>query len=77
MTYTKLVNGEPVMMSAEETTARQAEEAAWLSERVSKQNAEQNKSAVLSKWPDLYTFINDLLDRGIDALKTDRDNLIK
>lgn len=73
----KLVNGELIDLTPQEQADFIAEAESLLSEKALKQTAEQNKSAVLSKWPDLYTFINDLLDRGIDALKTDRDNLIK
>ncbi|CAB4139843.1 hypothetical protein UFOVP353_54 [uncultured Caudovirales phage] len=58
MTYTKLVNGEPVPMNASEITARQAEEAAWEAGRAMRE-WKTNIAATDSKLP---RYVEDILD---------------
>jgi hypothetical protein len=61
MTYTKLVNGEPIPMTAQEIAERQAEEAAWEAGRADREWQEKIKKTD-AKIPRYVEDIIDALD---------------
>jgi hypothetical protein len=73
MTYTKLVNGEPVPMNAQEIAERQAEEAAWLKEQPLKE-WQSRIAATDAKLPRAIEDIIDALDAPIKS-KIAKDTL--
>jgi len=75
VTYNKLVNGETVPMSAEEIAARQSEETSWATERAADIASRARKAALYSKWPDPFALLDDILERGIDAVKQERNTI--
>jgi hypothetical protein len=71
--YVKNVGGVEINMTAQEITERQDEEAVWAIKQV-----EINKDATRVKklgnvWPDAFALLDDVLARGIEAVKADRD----
>jgi polyhydroxyalkanoate synthesis regulator phasin len=66
MTYTKLVNGEPVPMTASEISQRQAEEAAWEAGRAMREWKE-SISKTDAKIPRALEDVIDALDAGTKA----------
>ena len=75
MTYNKLVNGEVVPMTAEEITQRQSEEAAWVIKKAKDDKLAKRQAALATKWPDAFSLLDDILERGIDTVKTERNAL--
>lgn len=73
--YIKLVNGEPEQMTPQEIAERQAEEAAWLIEKAAKDKLTKRQKALEEKWLDPFTLLDDILERGIDAVKTERNQI--
>lgn len=75
MTYNKLVNGEIVPMSPQEIAERQAEEAAFELAKSARDKLEKRNKALAAKWPDPFDLLDDILERGINAVKTERNEI--
>jgi len=77
MTRYHLINGEKVAFTAEEETARDAEEAAWATEQAA--NAYKSKRA--EAYPSVVDQLDDIYHNGIDAwkatIKTTKDKYPK
>ena len=61
----KIVNGEKVLLTAEEISAREAEEAAFLAD----QAANGYKSKRRAEYPDYATQLDDIYHNGIEGWK--------
>jgi hypothetical protein len=72
MTYNKLVNGEIIPMTAQEIADRQAEEGAFVIAKSTRDKIEKRQNALAEKWPDAFALLDDILERGIDEVKTER-----
>lgn len=66
MSYTKLVNGEPVPMTEQEIAERQAEEAAWEQGKAAREKLEALKK-LDAKMPRYVEDIIDALDESVRA----------
>lgn len=75
MTYNKLVNGEVIAMTEAEIAERQAEEAAWVIKKAKDDKLAKRQAALATKWPDPFALLDDILERGIDTVKTERNAL--
>lgn len=73
MKYAKLVNGVEIQMTEPEISQRKAEEAAWEAGREQKEKTKKRKDALAAEWPDAFALLDDILERGIPAVKTDRE----
>lgn len=60
-------------MEKDEIAARRAEEAKSLAEMEVRKLIEARRKALAEKWPDAFAMLDDILLRGIDAVKADRD----
>jgi hypothetical protein len=75
MSYIKLVNGEPVPMTPQEIADRQAEEGAFALAKIVRDRLEKRQQALAAKWPDAFALIDDIFERGLDAVKAERNQI--
>lgn len=64
-----------VPFTPEETAAREAEEAEWLVKSAAAQKLAARKEALAAVWPDPFDIVDDILERGIEAVKAERDDI--
>lgn len=62
-----------VEMNQDEVSFRQDEEVINAEIRVIKNKDAARLSALADKWPDVFALIDDILDRGPEAVKEERD----
>ena len=60
-------------MTSQEIEARAIEEAAAATQLIASTANEKRLKALGDKWPDAFDLIDDVLNRGINAVKTERD----
>jgi len=60
-------------MTAEEITARLAEEAANIIKAAEDKLLADRQKTLAAKWPDAFDLLDDILERGVEAVKIDRD----
>lgn len=73
--YVKLVNGEEIEMTAEEISARQAETEAWAIAKIARDKLIKRQEALAAKWPDAFDLLDDILERGTEPVKTERNQI--
>jgi len=69
------INGEEVQFTETEELARDAEEAAWVIKKAKDDKLAKRQAALATKWPDPFALLDDILERGIDTVKTERNAL--
>ena len=69
------INGETVPFTLDEEAARDAEEAAWVIKKAKDDKLAKRQAALATKWPDPFALLDDILERGIDTVRTERNAL--
>ena len=62
-----------VEMTPQEVSEKQSAEAAWIIERDRRDATRTRQASLAEKWPDAFDLLDDILNRGIEAVKSDRD----
>lgn len=60
-------------LTAQEITGRENEEAKSLADKIISDQLNIHKQALAGKWKDPFELIDDILERGIEVVKTERD----
>jgi len=71
----KLVNGVLDDLTEEEIIQRKSEEAAALEEKSIRDAEKKRQKALSEKWKDPFDLIDDILERGIEAVKSERKSI--
>jgi len=69
------INGVNVPFTIEEEAARDAEEDAFELAKTARDKLEKRSKALAAKWADAFDLLDDILERGIDAVKTERNQI--
>ncbi len=72
---TKNISGQRYLLSNDDIIARQEEEAAEAAKRLAKDKLAKRQAALAAKWPDPFALLDDILERGIDPVKTERNQI--
>ncbi len=72
-TPTRNVSGLRYLLSPEEIAEKNENDAAWIIEKKKHDQLEKRRKALEQKWPDAFSLLDDILARGIDAVKIERD----
>lgn len=69
------INGVNIPFTIEEEAARDSEEAAFELAKVTRDKLEKRQQALAAKWPDAFDLLDDILERGIETVKTERNQI--
>lgn len=69
------IDGVNVQFTPEEEAARDAEEAAFEVAKSARVKLEKRQQALAEKWPDAFALLDDILERGIDSVRTERSQI--
>ena len=75
-TPTKNISGLRYLLSMDDIVEQNQREAAWIVEKAKRDKLEKRQKALAAKWPDPFDLLDDILERGLDTVKAER-NAIK
>lgn len=74
-TPTKNISGLRYLLSMDDIVEQNKRDASWITEKAKRDKLEKRQKALEQKWPDPFALIDDILARGIDAVKAERDQI--
>lgn len=72
-TPTRNVNGLRYLLTPEEIVERNQQGAAEIERRNRKAKADRRLAALAGRWADPFALLDDILERGVEAVKAERD----